>query len=236
MNKLFRPPVVNSLLGRLLRTGLNPLSFDQDRVLLQSGQVLHEAGEEVSTIYFPETCLVCLSGKLNLNSSHELGLIGKDGLVGITAMSGKNPDYTKAVVQKPGSAVRISAAVLQLEMQKNPQVQMALFEYINQFLAQTIQIAACSKFHLLEARLARYLLTTKDHLGSTEFHLTHEFIAQSLGVRRVGVTKAAVTLQRLQLISYSRGEIKILDESGLMNMTCDCYRLIREIGQRGGNN
>ncbi|MCU6434001.1 Crp/Fnr family transcriptional regulator [Undibacterium sp. Jales W-56] len=233
MNRLVRPPSSNTLFARLSQLGLNELIFDQDRIALIAGQVLHDAGEEITTVYFPEDSLVCLSDQSNPNSSHELGLVGRDGLVGVTAMPGNNgshhTSHLRAIVQKSGNAIKISAVLLQLEIQKNPKIQLALFEYINQFLAQTIQIAACSKFHLLEARLARYLLTTRDHLNSTQFHLTHEFIASSLGVRRVGVTKAAVALQRQGLIRYSRGEIQILDEPGLEAVSCECYRILREI-------
>jgi CRP-like cAMP-binding protein len=111
-----------------------------------------------------------------------------------------------------------------------------LYRYTDTLLAQAIQIAVCSRFHVLEARLARSLLITRDRLQSEKFHLTHEFLAHALGVRRVGVTKAASALQQQGLITYSRGNIEILDSAGLEAVSCRCYEMVKDSGSIGMGN
>ncbi|CAN5835484.1 Crp/Fnr family transcriptional regulator [soil metagenome] len=226
-------PLLNSLLASLSEDGVARIANNCERVYFSYGDVLYTPGEKVNDIYFPETCLISLLGILNIRTSLEVGLIGCEGVVGISATLGIEKSYVHAVVQAAGSAIKISSAVLLAEVQKSPLLQFALIEYINRSLAQTIQIAVCSKFHMLEARLARSLLTTRDHLQSNAFHLTHETIAHALGVRRVGVTKAASALQRQHLISYTRGEIQILDHAGLESVSCECYQIIKDIRLAG---
>jgi hypothetical protein len=135
--------------------------------------------------------------------------------------------------QRAGSASRIEADRLRAEFGRNPTLQRVLYRYTDALLAQAIQIAVCSRYHVLEARLARSLLITRDRLQSEKFHLTHEFLAHALGVRRVGVTKAASALQNQKLITYSRGNIEILDSTGLEAVSCRCYELVKENGAIG---
>ncbi|MET3117264.1 CRP-like cAMP-binding protein [Undibacterium sp. GrIS 1.8] len=241
----FYTPLANRLLAGLSSDEQEHLGKHCDVVHLEYGQVLFEPGQQIEDVYFPEDCLISLLGILNMRTSLEVGLVGNEGVVGMSPNliapapqdSTENAEnrvvtfkvQTRAVVQKAGRAIKISSENLIVECKKNPQLQLILFNYVNRFLAQTTQIAVCSTFHMLEARLARSLLTTKDHLQSSEFHLTHEFIAHSLGVRRVGVTKAASALQRRNLIGYSRGQIKILDEAGLASVSCECYQIIKDI-------
>ena len=229
MHVPFRPPVANRLLATLAREGLARIVSDRDVVHLDLGQVLHEPGQRIEYIYFPQDSLVSLLGAINGRNSLEVGLVGEEGLVGVSAALGKGISQVRAVVQRPGTAVRIKSESLLAESRLSPSLQSALFAYVNTLLAQAIQIAVCSRFHPLEARLARSLLATRDHLHSDEFHLTHEFMAHALGVRRVGVTKAAGALQKRKLISYSRGAITILDQAGLESASCECYRIVKEL-------
>jgi len=139
----------------------------------------------------------------------------------------------RAVVQRSGSASRIDSADFCAEFSKTESLQRLLYRYTDTLLGQAIQIAVCSRFHVLEARLARSLLITRDRLQSEKFHLTHEFLAHALGVRRVGVTKAASALQQQKLITYSRGNIEILDSAGLEAVSCRCYELVKDAGASG---
>ena len=145
--------------------------------------------------------------------------------------AGHDVAQVRAVVQRAGAASRMDSARFRAEFASNPALQRVLYRYTDTLLAQAIQIAVCSRFHVLEARLARSLLVTRDRLQSDKFHLTHEFLAHALGVRRVGVTKAASALQQQGLIIYSRGNIEILDVDGLASASCKCYEIVKEAGE-----
>ena len=225
----FRPPVVNRLLANLARQEPACLLGTRDVVYLDAGQVLHETGQMIEYLYFPEDSIVSLLGVINGRNSLEIGLVGAEGVVGVAAVLGRGISQVRAVVQTPGTAVRIKSEHVLAACRQNPGLQYALRDNINTLLAQAIQIAVCSRFHPLEARLARSLLATRDHLHSGEFHLTHEYMAHALGVRRVGVTKAAGALQKRKLISYRRGAIKILDQAGLESASCECYRIVKDL-------
>jgi CRP-like cAMP-binding protein len=192
--------------------------------------VLCEPGDPIHHIYFPHDCLISLMAVAEGRMTLEVGLVGREGMLGATVALGHDTTQVRAVVQRAGSASRIEAARLRAEFARNPALQRVLFRYTDSLLAQAIQIAVCSRYHVLEARLARSLLVTRDRLQSDRFHLTHEFLAHALGVRRVGVTKAASALQQQGLINYSRGNIEILDPAGLAAVACACYEIVREAG------
>lgn len=229
MDVRLRPPVANRLLASLTHQDMECSFGERDVVHLDAGQVLHETGQAIDYLYFPEDSVVSLVGVINGRNSLEIGLVGAEGVVGVSAAMGRGISQVRAVVQTAGTAVRIKSAHVLAEYKQNPGLQYALRDNINTLLAQAIQIAVCSRFHPLEARLARSLLATRDHLHSGEFHLTHEYMAHALGVRRVGVTKAAGALQKRKIISYSRGAIKILDEAGLESASCECYRIVKDL-------
>ena len=151
-------------------------------------------------------------------------------MLGATVALGHDTTQVRAVVQRAGSASRIDANLFRAAFARSPALQRVLYRYTDTLLAQAIQIAVCSRYHVLEARLARSLLVTRDRLQSDRFHLTHEFLAHALGVRRVGVTKAASALQQQGLINYSRGNIEILDPERLAQAACTCYEIVREAG------
>lgn len=201
-----------------------------DQVQVELGAVLCEPGDPIRHIYFPHDCLISLMAVAEGRMTLEVGQVGREGMLGATVALGHETTQVRAVVQRAGSASRIDADRLRAEFARSPSLQRVLYRYTDALLAQAIQIAVCSRYHVLEARLARSLLITRDRLQSDKFHLTHEFLAHALGVRRVGVTKAASALQQQGLINYSRGNIEILDPEGLAATACTCYEIVREAG------
>ena len=229
------PPLVAEHNANLLLAALPPQELARllpalDQVKVDIGAVLCEPGERLRYIYFPHDCLISLMAVAEGRMTLEVGLVGREGMLGATVALGHDTNQIRAVVQRSGSASRIEADRLRVEFARNPVLQRVLYRYTDALLAQAIQIAVCSRYHVLEARLARSLLVTRDRLQSDKFHLTHEFLAHALGVRRVGVTKAASALQQQGLINYSRGNIEILDPEGLAAAACTCYEIVRDSG------
>jgi len=181
-------------------------------------------------VYFPNDGMVSLLAVVaERKSGLEVGLVGREGMVGIPLALGVSTSPVKALVQGAGSAMRMSAARLVSELKHNRPLQRALDRCAYVAMATAMQIAVCNKTHLLEARLARWLLMTRDRVASDEFRFTQEFIALMLGVRRAGVTNAAGELQRRKLIRYSRGTMRILDRKRLRAASCSCYEFIRKL-------
>jgi len=152
-----------------------------------------------------------------------VGMIGTEGMFGAGLMLGVDISPLHALVQGGGPALRMNAKRFRRELEENPALQRGLNRYLYVLISQLAQAAACTRFHVVEARLARWLLMTRDRARSDEFYLTQDFLSHMLGVRRVGVTKAAGSLQKRKLIDYSRGVIKILDHGGLRAAACGCY-------------
>jgi CRP-like cAMP-binding protein len=221
----------NLLLAALPDVDLARLAPMFEQVHVMAGDVLCQPGDAIRHIYFPHDSLVSLLGVAEGRMTLEVGLIGREGMVGAMVALGHEVAQLRAVVQRAGSASRISSACFRAQFASNPSLQRVLYRYTATLLAQARQIAVCSHFHVLEARLARSLLITRDRLQSDKFHLTHEFLAHALGVRRVGVTKAASTLQQQGLIIYSRGNIEILDLAGLAAASCKCYEIVKDAGE-----
>ncbi len=221
----------NCLLGALPDHDFARLAPMLQQVQIDVGDVLCEPGDTFKHIYFPHDSLVSLLGVAEGRMTLEVGLVGREGMLGATVALGHQLAQVRAVVQRAGIASRMDSAQFRTEFARNPSLQRVLYRYTDTLLAQAIQIAVCSRFHVLEARLARSLLITRDRLQSDKFHLTHEFLAHALGVRRVGVTKAASALQQQGLIIYSRGNIEILDLPGLAAASCKCYEIVKEAGE-----
>ena len=221
--------VANSLLAALPRAEYQRLLTGIEPVTLTFGEVLYQPGEPIRYTYFPNDCLVSLLAVVEGRTVLEVGLVGSEGMVGIPLALGVDVSPVRALVQRTGAALRMKSARFLHEFSQNPSLQRELFRYTHALMAQATQIAVCSRFHLLEARLARSLLMNYDLVQSNEFRLTHEFLAHTLGVRRVGVTKAAGALQSRKLISYSRGGIRILDREGLEAASCLCYRIVKNV-------
>lgn len=221
-------PDGNQLLAALPPQDMARLAPLLEPVQVEVGEVLSEPGAPIHHIYFPDDSLISLLGVAEGRMTLEVGLVGREGMLGATVALGHDVSQVRAIVQRAGSASRMDSARFRTEFARNPSLQRVLYRYTDTLLAQAIQIAVCSRFHVLEARLARSLLITRDRLKSDKFHLTHEFLAHALGVRRVGVTKAASALQQQGLIIYSRGNIEILDVRGLAAASCKCYEIVKD--------
>jgi CRP-like cAMP-binding protein len=208
------------------------LTADRPPVSLGLSQTLSEAGERIRHVYFPLDGFISLITATRGRGQLEIGLVGSEGMLGVPLLLGVNVSPLRAMVQGAGRAWRVDAGTLEQELSLNAGLRTALNRYLYVFLAQLMQTATCTRFHLIEARLARWLLMTRDRAHSNQFHITHEFLALMLGVRRVGVTSAASALQRRLLIRYRRGDIAILDVRGLERAACACYAIDKQIYAR----
>ena len=228
--RVARPASIeNSLLAALPRKEHQRLLARLEPVTLTFGEVLYEPGQTISHVYFPGTSLVSLLTLVDGHLALEVGLLGRDGMVGIPLVLGHNESSVRALVQGTGTAMRMASAHFREEFQLSLPLQQALYRYTHTLMAQISQTAACNRFHVVETRLARWLLMTHDRVKSDQFRMTHEFLGHMLGVRRVGVTKAAQALQKRKLIRYSRGDITVLDRIGLEAAACRCYEVVRDM-------
>ncbi len=196
------------------------------------GEILYEPGKPIRQIYFPSESLISLLTIVEGHLALEVGIVGRDGMLGISLGLGKPNSPVQALVQGAGKALRMSAGLFSKELVRSAPLRRELQHYTYALMAQISQTAACNRFHVVEARLARWLLMTRDRVRSGAFHLTHEFLGHMLGVRRVGVTEAASALQRRKLIEYTRGHIQILDDKGLEAASCSCYELVKDMHER----
>jgi CRP-like cAMP-binding protein len=224
-----RTPGANSLLAALPRKEREHMVDKLEQVALTYGDVLYEPGEKIKHVYFPNDSIVSLLTLVDRHQALEVGLVGREGMVGIPLALEIGISPVRALVQGTGTAMRMKAASFLKEFRQSPALQRELHRYTYTLMAQVTQTAACNRFHVIEARLARWLLMTHDRTQSNPFQLTQEFLSHMLGVRRVGVTKAARTLQQNKLISYSRGHITILDRKGLEAASCSCYKIVKGI-------
>src|SRR5882672_8956353 len=224
-----RASVANSMLAALPRKQYQRLLAGLESVALTFGEILHEPGERIRHVYFPGDSLVSLLTIVEGHLALEVGMVGHEGMVGVPLYLGTDVSPVRALVQGAGVAMRMKSARFSDEIRKSPQLQQEVGRYTRALMAQITQTAACNRFHLVEARLARWLLMTRDRVRSDEFRLTHEFLGHMLGVRRVGVTKAARALQGRKLIRYSRGKIRILNRRGLEACACACYEIVKDM-------
>jgi len=207
--------VANNLLAALPRKECRQLIDDMQPVALTCGDVLHEPEEQMEYVYFPNDCVVALLTLAHQHQALGIGLVGREGMVGISLALGIGTSPLRALVQSSGTAMRMKAAAFLKELRQNHALQRELHRYAYALMVQITQTAACNHYYFVEARLARWLLMTDDRMQSGPFRLSQEFLAKMLGVRRVGVNKAARSLQKNKLISYSRSNITILDRKGL---------------------
>ncbi|MEO8145734.1 MAG: Crp/Fnr family transcriptional regulator [Betaproteobacteria bacterium] len=221
--------IENSLLAALPGAAYRRLLAGFEPVDLSFGEILYEPGQTISHVYFPGSSLVSLLTLADGHLALEVGLIGRDGMTGVPLVLGFKESAVRALVQGAGTASRMEAGVFMREFRRSPRLQRELYRYIHTLMAQISQTAACNRFHVVEQRLARWLLMTHDRVKADRFRMTHEFLGHMLGVRRVGVTKAAQALQQRKLISYSRGDITVLDRAGLEAATCPCYGIVKDM-------
>jgi len=222
-----RATTANRLLAALPAKEYEGLLDGLEAIRLTYGEVLDEPGEQMRYVYFPCDCLVSLLTVADGRRALEVGLVGREGMVGSRLALGFTTSSVRALVQGTGTALRIESVHFRRKLQRSPTLQRALLRFTDALMLQVTQNAACNRFHVVEARLARRLLMTRERVSSHEFHLTHEFLAAVLGVRRAGVTMAASALQRQQLIRYRRGAVTILDQQGLEASACSCYQQVR---------
>jgi CRP-like cAMP-binding protein len=224
-----RPSIENSLLAALPRKDYRHLLAGLEPVTLTFGEVLYEPGDTIRHVYFPDKSLVSLLTLADGHLALEVGLIGREGMLGVPLVLGHSESAVRALVQGGGTAMRMSAAQFRREFRLSLPLQRELYRYVHTLMAQISQTAACNRFHVVETRLARWLLMTQDRVKSDHFRMTQEFLGHMLGVRRVGVTKAAQVLQQRKLIHYSRGDITVLDRDGLEAAACECYKVVKDM-------
>jgi CRP-like cAMP-binding protein len=224
--------VTNSVLASIPSREYKRVRDQLESVHLKFGQVLYKPDITIKHVYFPVNCLISLLTTVDKRRSLEVGMVGNEGMAGMPFILGIGVSGVRAIVQGEGSALRMASAPFRIEFNRNPPLQEALFRYTYALMAQISQTAACNRFHEAEARLSRWLLMTRDRVGSDEFLLTHEFLAHMLGLRREGVTQAASALKQRELINYARGKIQILDVRGLKKSSCSCYQTVKTVFDR----
>ena len=227
-----RVSAVNRLLQALPESDRDRMLARCETVELAFADVLYTPGERLSDVYFPTASFISLIMPVDASASLEVGLIGNEGMFGIPLVLGVDMSPVRAVVQGAGSALRMDAPGFCRELGRSPALQREMDRYVFVHLNHLAQTAACTRFHVVEARLARWLLMTQDRARADTFHVTQEFLALMLGVRRVGVTKAASSLQKRRLIRYTRGDVRVLDRRGLQAASCGCYKADRESYRR----
>lgn len=201
-------------------------------VQLHVETVLAGPGDRIRHIYFPTDCFISMIQPMGGNRTLEVALAGREGLYGVPVALGVPLSPVHAAVQGGGGAWRMGAGTFRQELARLPALRTRVARYTHVLMSQLFQAAGCNRFHVVEQRVARWMLVTSDRARAPSFHLTQEFLASMLGVRRVGVTEAAGALQRRGLIGYSRGVITILDRPGLEQASCACYRADRAIYER----
>jgi CRP-like cAMP-binding protein len=225
------PYVANRLLAALPAREYARLAPCLEPVTLTYGEVLYEPGQRMRHVYFPGVCLVSLLTLVEGHRALEVGLVGREGMIGARLAIGAATSPVRALVLGTGTALRMKAAHFSREFRRSPALQRALLRFTDDLVIQVSHTAACNRFHVVESRLARWLLLTAERMERMDFHLTHAFLADMLGVRREGVTEAAGALQRRRLIHYRRGDITILDQPGLEAACCSCYHHLRLMSQ-----
>jgi CRP-like cAMP-binding protein len=194
---------------------------------LKVHQVLHEPGDTLKSAYFCNTGMVSILNVFPDGKSVEVGLVGKEGFVGLPLVAGFRTAPSRAISQIDGTAFRVDAGALVAFLQQCPKLEQGLQQFSQISAFQTAQIAACNRLHEVDERLARWLLMSADRVGSNQLPLTQEFLAQMLGTRRSSVTVAAGILQKAGIIAHSRGEVKIVDRKKLEDATCECYAIMQ---------
>lgn len=215
--------IENHLIELLPRRERQRLLAQCESVRLVLSDVLYEPGKPTRYVYFPTDGFISLVAEADGKHGVEVGMVGREGMLGVQLALGVNAAPLHALVQGPGSAWRISASAFRTELAQSLPLQRCLGRYAYVLMDQLAKASACIRFHQVGSRLARWLLMSQDRAHSDSFPVTQEFLSYMLGVRRVSVTASAGVLQRAGLIEYHRGELKVLDRTGLQAMACSCY-------------
>jgi len=222
------PPIANKLLAALPKKEYQALQSRLEETPLVFEEFIYRPNELISDVYFPNSGIISLLAGVDAHGTLEVGLVGNEGMLGLSVFLGVNSSGNRAVVQGAGSAMKMRATALRKQCDKGGALPRLLQRYAHSVLTQITQSAVCNQFHSVDARLARWLLMTHDRIADDEFQLTQEFLSNMLGVRREGVSKAAGKLQKRNLITYSRGRLKVLDRAGLEATSCGCYEIIKK--------
>ena len=217
----------NKLLSALSDSVYQRLSPYFEEVSLTQQQILYQSGELIQYVYFPHQASISLVLIMSDKSTIEIGLVGKEGMVGLPVILGGESSSNHSIVQIPGTATKLATPILQEEFKRGEELQQLLLLYTQAQLSQISQIAACQSHHVIEQRLARWLLLVRDCTGKNTLPLTQKLVSMMLGVRRASVTEAAISLQQAEAISYSRGQIVIIDPQRLESLACECYSKIQ---------
>ena len=217
----------NQLLSALSPEEYALLAPDLQPVVLSLSEKLYWANEPAYHVYFPETAVISMLSMMEDGSSTEVGLVGREGMLGVRVLLGVRETPHAAVVQVAGTALRMEAGALDKVLHLGSPLQTLLLRYTQALLTQIRQSAACNIQHSIHERFARWLLSMRDYARSDELHLTHELISLMMGTRRAGVSVAAAKLQEAGLINYQRGSITIVDGEGLEAAACECYRIVK---------
>ena len=221
-------PKSNQLLAALPEAEWQRWLPQLELVSMPLGQVVYESGRTLSHVYFPTTAIVSLLYVMENGASAEIAVTGNEGIVGVSIFMGGGSTPSRAVVQSAGTGFRMSAAVIKDEFNRSHPVMHLLLRYTQALITQMAQTAVCNRHHSLDQQLCRWLLLSLDRLQGAELIMTQELIANMLGVRREGVTEAALKLQKLGLIRYARGHITVLDRPALELRTCECYAVVKK--------
>jgi CRP-like cAMP-binding protein len=222
------PPAQNHLLERLPQRDRRSLLAVAEPVMLELSEVLWERGAPAHHVYFPVDGFISLVTKVDDHPSLEVGMVGREGMLGAPLALGVATAPWRALVQGAGSAWRVGIGAFQQQLAGSVAMRHGLDLYNFVLMGQLANSAACLRFHQIGPRLARWLLMTQDRAHADRFRVTHEFLACMLGVRRVGVTLAAGELQRRKLIAYHRGHLVVLDRAALEGAACSCYAADRQ--------
>ena len=221
-------PRQNQLLAALPAAEWKRWSPNLEPIELPLGEVLYESGSTLRHVVFPTTAIVSLLYVMESGASAEIAIVGNEGLVGVSLFMGGGSTPSRAVVQSAGHGFRLAAEAMQEEFNRAGPLMHLLLRYTQALITQMAQTAVCNRHHSLDQQLCRWLLLSLDRLNSNELVMTQELIANMLGVRREGVTEAALKLQRAGLISYARGRVSVLDRPGLERRTCECYAVVKK--------
>lgn len=231
------PATTNRILNALTRAEFEHLTPHLERARLSGGETLYRPEEPITHVYFPDRGTVSLVSVFEGGGMVEVGMVGNEGMFGVCVFLGSLTTPLLAQVQLPGEGYRMRSDALKREFAKGGLLQDMLLRYTQAFITQVSQVAACNRAHTLEQRLAKWLLMCQDRAHSNELELTHEFISEMLGIRRAGVTEAALQFREAGLIRYQRGHITILDRAGLESASCECYPVLkREFARLVGGN
>ena len=220
-------PIYNRLLAALPAGEYRRLLPELEQIPLAYGENIYKSGDPIEYVYFPNSGIISLLAAAEKDAALEVGIVGREGIVGVAVFLGVKISNNNAIVQGQGFAMRMKAAAFLTECGKSGMLSRLLKRFTQSLLAQISQSAVCYRFHPAEDRLARWLLMTSDRMETKEFHLTQDFLSNMVGVRREAVNKSAVVLQQQELISYSRGNISITDRQGLELKACQCYAIIK---------